>query len=330
MRFEQAADETREVPMNRLGCRVMSLLTWALVAAGPVAAQEEASSGIETFGQLARLIRWNGVVISIGVMIGAWLLLRFVTNFVDGLSVMFPDRRLLFQKLSTFFRFGIYLASFVVVILLSFHVSDQVLAVLGGTAAVSMGFAMKDLVASVVAGVMIMVDRPFQVGDRVSFGGHYGDITKLGLRSVRMVTLDDNVITIPNNRFLTDITSCGNYGALDMQVVVDFHIGVDQDVRQARQIAQEAAVSCRFVHLPKPVVVLVSQVIVENYVALQVRVKAYVLDTKYEKALVNDITLRVLEAFAEQGIHPPAILHRQADELEMPRESDLRPAGSGS
>lgn len=45
------------------------------------------------------------------------------------------------------------------------------LAILGGTAAVAMGFAMKDLVASVVAGVMIMVDRPFQVGDRVSFGG---------------------------------------------------------------------------------------------------------------------------------------------------------------
>jgi small-conductance mechanosensitive channel len=317
--------------MNRLGYRVVSLLTWALITGSPLLAQEEGSSEIETFGQLARLIRWNGVVISIGVMIGAWLLLRFVDNFVDGLSVMFPDRRLLFQKLSTFVRFGLYVTTFVIVILLSFHVSDQVLAVLGGTAAVSMGFAMKDLVASVVAGVMIMVDRPFQVGDRVSFGGQYGDITKLGLRSVRMVTLDDNVVTIPNNRFLTDITSCGNYGALDMQVVIDFHIGVDQDVRRARQIVQEAAVSCRFVYLPKPVVVLVSQEIVENYIALRVRVKAYVLDTQYEKSLVDDVTRRVLEAFAEQGIHPPAILHRRVDELEMPTAgSDLKIAGLDS
>ena len=197
------------------------------------------------------------------------------------------------------------------------------LAVLGGTAAVAMGFAMKDLVASVVAGVMIMMDRPFQVGDRVSFGGEYGDITSIGLRSVRMVTLDDNVITIPNNKFLTDITSCGNYGALDMQVVIDFHIGVDQDVRRARQIIKEAAVSCRYTYLPKPVVVLVSQVIVESYIALRVRLKAYVLDTKYEKAMVNDITLRILDTFAEEGIHPPAILHRRLEDLENPASGSL-------
>jgi len=308
----------------------MGLLTWALVLAGPVLAQEEGPTEIETVSQLAHLIRWRGVMISIGVMFGAWLLLRFVDNFVGGLSATFADRRLLFQKVSTFVRFAIYVGTIVVVVLLSFHISNEILAVLGGTAAVAMGFAMKDLVASVVAGVMIMMDRPFQVGDRVSFGGQYGDITSIGLRSVRMVTLDDNVITIPNNKFLTDITSCGNYGALDMQVVIDFLIGVDQDVTRARQIANEAAVSCRFVFLPKPVVVLVSQVIVESYIALQLRLKAYVLDTKYEKAMVNDITLRVLEAFSKEGIQPPAILHRRIGDPEKSSETDLRIAGQGS
>lgn len=72
------------------------------------------------------------------------------------------------------------------------------------------------------------------------------------------------------------------------------------------------------------VMTLVSQVIVENYVALQVRLKAYVLDTKYEKALVNDITLRTLEAFAKQGIHPPAILHRRVEDLELSSDPGLR------
>jgi small-conductance mechanosensitive channel len=303
---------------------------WLLVTTAPLLAQDEGSPEIETLSQLAQLIRWRGVLLSIGVMIGAWLLLRFVDNFVGGLSETFADRRLLFQKLSTFVRFGVYVGTIIIVTLLSFHISKEVLAVLGGTAAVAMGFAMKDLVASVVAGVMIMMDRPFQVGDRVSFGGQYGDIAGIGLRSVRMVTLDDNVVTIPNNKFLTDITSCGNYGALDMQVVIDFHIGVDQDVRRAREIIKEAAVSCRFVYLPKPVVVLVSQVIVDNYVALQVRLKAYVLDTKFEKAMVNDITLRVLDCFAQEGIQPPAILHRRMDDLEKLSDTDLRIAGQGS
>ena len=297
-----------------------------LVTAGPAWSQEGGGSEIQTVSQLAQLIRWRGVLLSVGVMIGASLLLRFVDNFVQSLSLTFADRRLFFQKLATFLRFGIYVGALILCTLLSFHISNEVLAILGGTAAVAMGFAMKDLVASVVAGVMIMMDRPFQVGDRVSFGGQYGDISVIGLRSVRMVTLDDNVVTIPNNKFLTDITSCGNYGALDMQVVMDFHIGIDQDVHSARKIVQEAGVSSRYIFLPKPVVVLVSQEIIENYVALQVRLKAYVLDTKYEKAFVSDVTLRVLEAFRDKGIQPPAILHRQMTEVEPGIPSELKVA----
>jgi small-conductance mechanosensitive channel len=316
--------------LRNLGVRIVHLVVLSCVTAGPIFAQTDKASELETFSQLAHLIRWRGVVISIGVMIGAWLILRFVDNFVRGMSETFADRRLLLQKVSTFVRFGIYVGTGVAVVFLSFHISNEVLAVLGGTAAVAMGFAMKDLVASIVAGVMILLDRPFQVGDRVSFGGQYGEITNIGLRSVRMVTLDDNVITIPNNKFLTDITSCGNYGALDMQVVIDFHIGVDQDVRRAKEIVREAGVSCRFVYLPKPVVVLVSQVIVENYIALRVRLKAYVSDTKYEKAMVNDITLRVLETFAQGGIHPPAILHRRIEELDLQTGASLRIADTGS
>ena len=308
---------------NRLSC--FAFLATATVVAGPVWSQEAGGTEIQTVSQLAQLIRWRGVLLSLGVIVAAWLLLRFVDNFVHSLSLTFADRRLFFQKVATFLRFAIYVGALILCTMLSFHISNEVLAILGGTAAVAMGFAMKDLVASVVAGVMIMMDRPFQVGDRVSFGGQYGDITVIGIRSVRMVTLDDNVVTIPNNKFLTDITSCGNYGALDMQVVMDFHIGVDQDVHAARRVVREAGVSSRYVFLPKPVVVLVSQEIIENYVALRVRLKAYVLDTKYEKAFVSDVTLRVLEAFRDRGIQPPAILHRQMAEVEpgIPAELDI-------
>ena len=314
--------------IRRIWFQTACLVAGFLATTVSASAQGDAPTRIETIDQLAHLIRWRGVLISLGVMFGAFLLLRFIDNLVHGLSVTFADRRMMLQKLSTFLRFGVYAGTITVVVLLSFHISSEVLAILGGTAAVAMGFAMKDLVASVVAGVMIMVDRPFQVGDRVSFGGQYGDITAIGLRSVRMVTLDDNVVTIPNNKFLTDITSCGNYGELDMQVVIDFLIGVDQDVHLAQGTVRDAAVSSRYVYLPKPVVVLVSQEIVENYVAIRVRLKAYVMDTKFEKAFVNDVTLRVLDSFADHGIQPPAILHRRIEDLDSGQTTDLRVAGS--
>lgn len=284
-------------------------LALAIAGQAPVLAQE-AGSQIDAITTVAHMIRWNGVLVSLFVIAGAWLLLRFVNGIVAKLGRVFAEKRLLFQKLTAFFHFLVYFATIIAVVLLSFEISREVLAILGGTAAVAMGFALKDLVASIVAGVMIMVDRPFQVGDRVNFGGQYGDITAVGIRSVRLQTLDDNTVTIPNNMFLSQITSCGNYGSLDMQVVVDFHIGIDQDVRLAQDLVQEATATSLYVFLPKPIVVLVSQTIIDNYVAIRLRLKAYVLDTKYEKAFESDVTLRVLEAFAQKGIQPPAILHR--------------------
>ncbi|PRQ07269.1 mechanosensitive ion channel family protein [Enhygromyxa salina] len=282
----------------------------------------------EVMGQFADMVRWGGVLTSIVVLFGTWLVIRFVRDLVDRLSKQFANRRLLLQKLATVFQFVVYIGAGATVILLSLRLTPEVLTVIGGTVAVSVGFAAKDLVASFIAGIMIMVDRPFQVGDRITFGGQYGDITAIGLRSVRLQTLDDNTVTIPNNLFINDITSNGNYGALDMQVVMDFYIGVDQDVTLARSIVNEAAVTSRYVYLPKPVVVLVNQLIAENHVAVRLRVKSYVLDTKYEKAFETDVNLRVLGAFRQHGIMPPAVLHRQLDGLPAPTKPAVRPTMS--
>lgn len=265
---------------------------------------------VDTLGQITQLIRWSGVLTSILVIVGAVLSLRFLRDFVDRLNSQFANRRFLFQKVATVLQFAVYTLTGVTVLALSFRLDESALTLIGGTVAVSVGFAVKDLVASFIAGVMIMIDRPFQVGDRVSFGGQYGDITAIGLRSVRLQTLDDNTVTIPNNKFLNEITSNGNYGALDMQVVMTFHIGADQDPLRAREIVSEAAVSSRYIYLPKPVVVLVGQVIADNHVSIRLTLKAYVLDTKYEKLFETDVNLRVMQAFRRFDVRAPAILHR--------------------
>jgi len=308
-------------PLRRTGAGLGCLLATGLLLPGVALAQAAIEADIDprdTVTTLAQMVRWSGVALSFVVVACAWLLLRFLGSVVDRLGEAFAEYRLLFHKISAFIHFGVYFVTILLTILLSFKISREVLAILGGTAAVAIGFAMKDLVSSLVAGVMIMFDRPFQVGDRVEFGGEYGDITSIGLRSVKLRTLDDNVVTIPNNMFLNQTTSSGNYGELNMQVTVDFLIGVDQDAERARAIVREAAVISRYVYLPKPVVVRVNQELVGDYIALRIRLKAYVLDTQFEKAFETDVTLRVLEAFADEGIQPPAILHRSVDSLATP------------
>ena len=290
--------------------KVLGALVIAFGVALPAVALAEDPMSSESVGQIAKMIRWSGVVTSMLVIGLAWFALRVMHGTIDNLSRRFATWRLALNKTATFIQFVIYVSTGATVIALSFRLDDRVLALVGGTVAVSVGFAIKDLVASFVAGIMILVDRPFQVGDRVSFGGFYGDITAIGLRSVRLQTLSDDTVTIPNNKFLSDVTSCGNYGALEMMVVMDFHVGLDQDVTLAREIVREAGLMSAYVFLDKPVVVLATQVIESSYMSLRLRLKAYVLDYRHEKAFETDVNLGVLAMFREHGICPPAILHR--------------------
>ena len=265
------------------------------------------SAPLDNLQDFASLIRWSGVFASLIIIACAWLLLRFIDSLVANIGDQFVQRRMLLQKLQSFFQFFVYMSTAISVFMLSFRVDERILALIGGTIAVSVGFALKDLTASFVAGLTIMIDRPFQVGDRVTFEGHYGDIITIGLRSVRMNTLNDDIITIPNNKFLNEVVSSGNYGALDMQVVIPFHVGLDQDSTLARELIQECASSSRYIHLPKPVVVLVQQTITDNYLAIKLTCKVYVVDTKYEKLFESDITLRVMSEFRKHHILPPEI-----------------------
>ncbi|EJI1279819.1 mechanosensitive ion channel [Vibrio vulnificus] len=285
--------------------KLYALFAAALISAPAFATEEIAN--MENIQQFASLIRWSGVFFSVIIIAITWLLLKFMNSMVESIGGQFAQYRMLLQKTQSFLQFFIYLTAGLVVFMMSFRINDHILALIGGTLAVSVGFALKDLAASFIAGLTVMIDRPFQVGDRVTFEGNYGDIIAIGLRSVRMRTLTDDIITIPNNKFLNEVTVSGNYGALDMQVVIPFYVGMDEDIVLARELIQEAASSSRYIHLPKPVVVLVKQTITDNYLAIQLTCKAYVVDTAYEKLFESDITLRVMKEFKKHGIKPPRI-----------------------
>ncbi|KAB0303726.1 mechanosensitive ion channel [Vibrio fortis] len=283
----------------------IALLTLLLPSQLAIAAEEVVN--VESIQQFASLIRWSGVFFSILVIAATWLLIKFMNSMVESIGGQFAQYRMVLQKVQSFLQFFIYMTAGLVVFMMSFRINDHILALIGGTLAVSVGFALKDLAASFIAGLTVMIDRPFQVGDRVTFEGNYGDIITIGLRSVRMRTLNDDIITIPNNKFLNEVTTSGNYGALDMQVVIPFYVGMDEDITLARDLIQEAASSSRYIHLPKPVTVLVKQTITDNYLAIQLTCKAYVVDTAYEKLFETDITLRVMKEFKKHGIKPPKI-----------------------
>ncbi|MBI2372515.1 MAG: mechanosensitive ion channel [Deltaproteobacteria bacterium] len=287
--------------------RLTHILAASTILWVPVSAHAQDAPDI---GRLAELIRWGGVAASVPIVLGAMFLIRLVEKAGDRLSARFSNRRPFIQKVQTTLRFLLYILTLTLAMSLSIRLDSTALTVIGGALAFAVGFALRDLVASFIAGITIIFDRPFQVGDRVAYGGEYGDIIQIGLRSVRMNTLDDNIITIPNNKVFTDVTSSGNYGALEMQVPMDFYIGMDQDAQLAAELIREACLTSPYVFLGQPIPVLAKQVIFQNYVAFQLKVRPYVFDSKYEKPFETDVHFRVLEAFRAHAIHPPAVLHR--------------------
>ena len=279
----------------------------ALFAAGSAQAQDQVD-----ISQLAGFIQWGGVAASVVVFVLALVLLRGLEHLSKILCERFVSRRPTIQMVESAARFIVYLITIIIAVRLSLRMDATALTVIGGGLAFAVGFAMRDLVAAVIAGITIMFDRPFQVGDRVEYAGQYGDVIKIGLRSVRMNTLDHNVITIPNNKVLTDVTSSGNYGALEMQVPFEMVIGPDEDLDLAMTLVQEACLTSPYAYLDEPAPVLARQVLEGNFVLIRITARPYVFEAKYEKSFETDVTRRVRRAFHEHGIASPTVVLARA------------------
>jgi small-conductance mechanosensitive channel len=249
---------------------------------------------------------WKLAVAVVVVILG-FLTSRLVRMALDRLGEGNARRRLFLKKVTSFARIGIFAITVYLVVMVFFDAQEDKTALLGlgGTLAVALGFALKDVSSSLMAGILLAMDQPFQVGDRVKFRDTYGEVTELGLRAVRIVTLDDDEVSIPNSEFLTEPVASANAGSLDMMVVMDFHIAVTEDFELAKRLIYEACTTSKYVFLEKPVRVEVSEEVEEATFTTQLRCKAYVIDTRYEKAFITDVTERVKRAFRKYRIKHP-------------------------
>ncbi len=222
---------------------------------------------------------------------------KAIGYFADKIEKAIPARRLLISQIETVISFFSYIFGINFLFFSIIRPPKELLLAAGGSLAVAVGLSLKDLVASIIAGLILLFDRPFHVGDRVSFEGIYGEIKSIGLRAVRLVTLDDNLVTIPNSKFITEAVSSGNAGQLDMMVVVKFYFDLSADIELAKRKLSDVISTSRFVYLKKPIALIVSEELVLGRPVLLLTGKCYVLDVKYEKAIETDIYSRAKKAF---------------------------------
>lgn len=272
---------------------------------------EASVEGLNEALELFSLTKIALVILGI-VILG--ILAKGVNSLGENLERRLPSQRLLIAQIVTIASFFIYILGGVYLLYGVINPPKSLLLATSGTLAVAIGLSMKDLVASVVAGVILIFDRPFQVGDRVTFEGIYGEITTIGLRAVRLVTLDDSVVTIPNSKFITDAVASGNFGAMDMLIEVNFHVDLASDIKLAKEILYETAVTSPYIFLKKPVALVLTELNFANRPAMQIRIKSYVLDVQFEKAFQSDLLIRGNEALVEARITRPSFLDEELNQ----------------
>jgi small conductance mechanosensitive channel len=106
-----------------------------------------------------------------------------------------------------------------------------------GAAGLAIGFALQGSLANLAAGVMIIIFRPFRVGDMVEAAGITGKVTEIQTFSTVLDTVDNKRIVVPNSALMGDTIT--NYSANDTRRVdLVMGIGYDDDIKQAKEILE--------------------------------------------------------------------------------------------
>ena len=240
----------------------------------------------------------------------AYGLLFIIDKLINWFSEQ-VDRewRLRIKQSLPFWRMIIFVVVIVKLMTLFLNLSRGNLLALTGTIAVALGFAFKDYASSVIAGLIGLFEAPYQVGDRVQIGEHYGEIIGYGLRGLRLQTPEDNMVTIPHNKIWTEPISNANAGQLEAQVVTHFYLDCYVDVQLVMGILYRVAYTSKYTQLKLPILVLVE----EKPWTTRFELKSYPMDAREEFIYKTDLIKRAKRAFNKHGLNYPKLPLAEAD-----------------
>ena len=252
-----------------------------------------------TFGK----IKWAALVFLIALFV-----LKYLIGFLEKFAERWTNLRLLIKRLIPIIRVFGWTFVFYFIIAEIFNPPIETLIAVTASVGIAIGFASQDILKNIFGGIMIILDRPFQVGDKIQVGNNYGEVLQIGMRSVRIVTADDSIVAIPNGEIVNQSVSNANAGEFNCQVVAEFYLPLDIDIVKLKKIAYKAAAVSRYVYLNKPITVIFKNEIHQGRSLFKVRLKAYVLDLRYEFPFMSDMTEIVIKELLYQKLISPVDL----------------------
>ena len=128
----------------------------------------------------------------------------------------------------TFTRISQYLITFIGIIVAFQFIGIDLsgLAVVLGFLSVGIGFGLQNITSNFIAGIILLFERPINVGDRVTVGDTEGDVQKINIRSTTIRSVNNISYIVPNSEFISTTVINWSHGDKKIRVDLDvvFHI----------------------------------------------------------------------------------------------------------
>jgi len=174
---------------------------------------------------------WYLIKLIIAIILLSWLSKRLKSVLVNRILLRYNDDIGVRQALGTIARYLFFIAGLFVVIQAS-GVDLSGLAIIGGALGLGIGFGLQGITNNFVSGVVILLERPVKVGDRIEVGGTTGDVVNISARATTVVTNDGISVIIPNSELVsTRVTNWSFTGKnVRFKVPVPVTYGISQDI----------------------------------------------------------------------------------------------------
>src|SRR5258708_11944435 len=150
---------------------------------------------------ILRSLGSNEFWLVVGIVVLAWLLASVVRWLLRRLAERAPLRlRLPILRLIPLLRLGVGIAALAVIVPILIEPTFQNVVAIVASVSLALAFVLKDYASSLVAGIVTILEGPYQPGDWIKVGGSYGEVKLIGVRAGHIVTADDNEVIIPHSR----------------------------------------------------------------------------------------------------------------------------------
>jgi small-conductance mechanosensitive channel len=117
------------------------------------------------------------------------------------------------------------------------------LAIILGFLSVGIGFGLQNITSNFVAGLILLLERPIKVGDRIMVGNQEGDVVEINMRSTTIRTLNNVSVIVPNSEFVSSKLENWSYGdqtiRMDVNVGVSYVSDLETVIRSLQEVAAE-------------------------------------------------------------------------------------------